>query len=64
MSRSRMRVFLLFFTPFSLLIFVDLHFLAFYPLTIRDPVPVGRAVIIALVGGSCAGLYAATRNSK
>jgi hypothetical protein len=62
MSRPQIRTFLVAFAIICPLIFIDLHFLAFFPLTIRDPVPSGRAAIIALLGGLCAGLYAATRS--
>jgi hypothetical protein len=64
MSRSRLTAFLRFFAIFYAIIFVDIHFLAFFPLTIRDPIPLGRSAVIALFGALCAGLYAASRKSN
>jgi hypothetical protein len=63
MTRSAKTSFLLNFSIFFVIIFVDLRFLSFYPLTIRDPVPTGRALCIALLGGLCAGLYAFSKTS-
>jgi hypothetical protein len=60
---AQVRRFFFFFVLFFVIGFVDLHFLAFYPFTIRDPEPSGRAAILALAIGSCAGLAAARAKS-
>jgi hypothetical protein len=58
-SRSPIvRRFFLFFAIFYVISFVDLHFLAFFPLTIRDPLSVGMSALVALLVGLCAGAYA------
>jgi hypothetical protein len=50
--------FLAFFAGAFVVIFIDVHFLAFFPLTIRDPLSAGMSAIVALLGGLCAGAYA------
>jgi hypothetical protein len=41
--------------------FIDVHFLAFFPLTIREPLSVGMSAIVATLVGLLAGLHTLTR---
>jgi hypothetical protein len=54
---KKTRDFLVAFVVIWVVTFVDLHFLAFYPLTIRDPAPLGTSAIAATIVGLLAGLY-------
>lgn len=63
MLRLRFGPFVLFFLIFFIVIFVDLRFLSFYPLTVRDPASTRQAAIVALLGGIAAGLYAGSRKA-
>ena len=53
---QRMRNFVVAFVIFGAASFVDVHFLAFFPLTVRDPLSVGMSAIVATLGGLLAGL--------
>jgi hypothetical protein len=56
------RRFVFVFLVASVFIFVDLRFLAFFPLTIREPLSTRDAALVALLGGLCAGIYVTANN--
>ncbi len=55
--------FLAAFVIFFVIILVDVHFLAFFPLTIRDPLSIRMSIIVASLGGLCAGTYVVSRRT-
>jgi hypothetical protein len=50
--------FFIFFGISFVVIFVDLHFFSFFPLTVRDPPSVPLSAAVALFGGLWGGTYA------
>jgi hypothetical protein len=54
--RQRKRDFAVAFGIFWVVTFVDVHYLAFFPLTIREPLSLGMSAIAATLGGVLAGL--------
>jgi|1185.fasta_scaffold869562_1 hypothetical protein len=50
------RKFVLAFVICGAVCFIDVHFLAFYPLTIREPLSPGMSALVGLLGGLLAGL--------
>jgi hypothetical protein len=53
---DRKRNFIIAFGILWVITFVDVHFLSFFPLTIRDPLPLGMSAIVATLVGVLAGL--------
>ena len=56
-SRLKIRNLLFIFVIACSLIFVDLHFLSFFPLSTLGNLPVGQAAMVAILGGVLAVLY-------
>jgi hypothetical protein len=61
---DRVRKFLAFFAVTFTLVFVDVHFLSFFPLTVRDPLSARMSTIVAMLGGLCAGAYVTIKDAN
>ncbi len=56
MVSERKRNFIIAFAIFWVITFIDVHFLSFFPLTIREPLSYGMSAIVATLGGLLGGL--------
>ena len=53
---ERVRKTIIVFGALWVLTFVDVHFLSFFPLTIREPLSLGMSALVATLVGVLAGL--------
>jgi len=56
MVSEKARNFIIAFGVLWVITFVDVHFLSFFPLTIREPMSLGMSAIVATLVGMLAGL--------